>query len=209
MAVELQWNNNFAYAIGLLASDGCLSSDGRHLDLTSKDKEQILNFMKCLGLKNKIGRKSRDKEKIKKYYRVQFGDVKLYRFLCSIGLKARKSKTLERVDIPINFFADFLRGIFDGDGSFVTFKHPESRNIQIRVKFYSASPIFLRWLQQKINNQIGRRGFISKSARVEALEYAIADSLKLLSYLYYSPNVICLSRKFQKVQAYYLTRKQT
>lgn len=202
MAVQLQWNNNFAYAVGLLTSDGCLSSDGRHLDLTSKDKEQILNFKECLGLKNKIGRKTREKEKTKKYYRVQFGDVKLYRFLCSIGLCPRKSLTIQKVNVPSEFFADFVRGLFDGDGSFVTFKHPESRNIQIRVRFYSASPIFLRWLQQKISKQVGIKGFISKSARVEALEYAIADSLKILSYLYYSPSVVCLSRKFQKVSPY-------
>lgn len=202
MAVELQWNNNFAYAVGLLTSDGCLSSDGRHLDLTSKDKEQIVNFMKCLGLKNKIGRKTREKEKIKKYYRVQFGDVKLYRFLCSIGLEARKSKTLERVDIPIEFFADFLRGLFDGDGSFRACMHPESQYPQIRTRFISASPKFIRWLRHEIREILNIKGFIVTTPRVEVLEYAIADSLKLLSYLYYSPGVVCLSRKFQKISPY-------
>jgi len=202
MAVELQWNNNFAYAIGLFTADGCLSSDGRHLDLTSKDKEQILNFKECLGLENKIGRKSRAKEKIKKYYCVQFGDVKLYHFLCSIELQSRKSLIIQKVHVPSEFFADFLRGLFDGDGSFRACMHPESQYPQIRTRFSSASPKFLRWVQAEINKKLGIAGFITRATSVEVLEYAIADSLKLLSYLYYSPNVVCLSRKFKQISPY-------
>jgi len=34
--VAISWNPEFAYAIGLLVSDGCLSKDGRHINLTPK-----------------------------------------------------------------------------------------------------------------------------------------------------------------------------
>ena len=53
--VKIKWSGNFAYAIGLLATDGCLSPDGRHITLTSKDLDQLETFMKCVGIKNKIG----------------------------------------------------------------------------------------------------------------------------------------------------------
>ncbi|MBU3942633.1 LAGLIDADG family homing endonuclease [Patescibacteria group bacterium] len=207
--MDWNWNNNFAYAVGLITADGCLSKDGRHVDVTSKDKEQITNFKHCLNLKNKIGRKSRDREKIKKYYHVQFGDVKLYRFLENIGLHSRKSLTIESVNIPDKFFADFLRGYFDGDGSFVTFKHPESKHIQIRLKFACASPIFIRWLHKRITKQLENkkvivRGFISKGKRAECLEFGKADSIKVLNYMYYSPNVTRLSRKFNKAKPYFM-----
>ena len=56
--VNIKWSPEFAYAIGLLTTDGCLSTDGRHFDFTSKDKEQLVNFMKCLGIKVKIGYKT-------------------------------------------------------------------------------------------------------------------------------------------------------
>jgi len=55
---EFKWSNNLAYAVGLLATDGCLSKDGRHIDLTSKDIEQLENFMLCVGKKRKIGLKT-------------------------------------------------------------------------------------------------------------------------------------------------------
>ena len=93
---KIKWNSEFAYAIGLFTADGCLSIDGRHLDFTSKDKEQVINFKKCLNLKNKIGKKTRAREKIKKYYRIQFGNVKLYKFLEGIGLTPRKKFNFKR-----------------------------------------------------------------------------------------------------------------
>lgn len=70
--VNIIWRANFAYAIGLIASDGCLSKDGSHIDFTSKDLEQVENFRKVLGLKNRIGLKSRGKKGTsdKKYFRV-------------------------------------------------------------------------------------------------------------------------------------------
>ncbi len=52
------WTANLAYAIGLITTDGCLSNDGLLIDLTSKDKEQVLNFSKCVGVDFKIGNKT-------------------------------------------------------------------------------------------------------------------------------------------------------
>jgi len=202
--ISINWNGNLAYAIGLFTSDGCLSSDGRHLEFNSKDKEQIEHFRKCLNLNNKITKKARSNEKIKKYYRIQFGSVQFYKFLESIGLSSRKSRTLQEVKIPQEFFPDFLRGLFDSDGCFRIFTHSESRYPQLRTSFASASPPFIRWLQQKIKKALGIEGFIGKAKRDENLIYAIADSLKLLNYMYYSPNIICLSRKFQKAKPYFM-----
>src|SRR3972149_1541981 len=57
--IKIEWSPEFAYAIGLIATDGCLYNDGRHLSLTTKDQEQADNFVDCLGLTVKIGKKSR------------------------------------------------------------------------------------------------------------------------------------------------------
>ncbi|HXK31900.1 MAG TPA: LAGLIDADG family homing endonuclease [Candidatus Paceibacterota bacterium] len=200
--VNCVWSSPFTYAIGLFTADGCLSSDGRHLEFNSKDKEQVLNFVKCFGLSNKISKKARAQEKIKKYYRIQFGDVQFYNFLKSIGLSSAKSKILQKLKIPQEFFPDFLRGLFDGDGCFRVSMHPESQYPQLRVSFASASPKFIRWLYWKIKEALHTKGFIENATRVENLVYATEDSLKLLNYIYYSPNVICLSKKFWKVKSY-------
>ena len=200
----MKWSSNFTYAIGLFTADGCLSIDGRHLIFTSKDKEQVVNFKKCLNLKNKIGKKSRSTEKIKKYFCIQFGDVKLYKFLQSIGLSPHKSLTIKYVKIPDRFFADFLRGLFDGDGSCWSFYHPESRHLQIRFKITSASPKFLKWLQKEISYRLKIRGYITKNTRAENLEYATGDTLKILRFIYYSPNIISLLRKLKKTKSFML-----
>ncbi|MFZ3020148.1 MAG: hypothetical protein WA051_01335 [Minisyncoccia bacterium] len=42
--VNVRWSANFAYAIGLLVTDGNLSPDGRHISFVSRDIEQINNF---------------------------------------------------------------------------------------------------------------------------------------------------------------------
>ncbi|MBI2466134.1 MAG: hypothetical protein HYV66_02830 [Candidatus Sungbacteria bacterium] len=55
--VNKKWSSDLAYAIGLLTTDGCLSKDGRHIDFTSKDMDQIKTFLSCLGIKNKISQK--------------------------------------------------------------------------------------------------------------------------------------------------------
>jgi len=196
------WSSSFAYAIGLFTADGCLSSDGRHLEFCSKDKEQVLNFKKCFRLNNKISRKARGKEKIKKYYRIQFGDVQFYNFLKSIGLSPAKSKILQKVKIPQEFFPDFLRGLFDGDGCFRAYSHPESQYPQLRIRFASASTKFIRWLRRGIKEKLQIKGFIENAIRVENLIYAKKDSLKLLNYIYYLPNIICLSRKLKKIKPY-------
>jgi len=35
---EYKWTPELAYIVGLITTDGCLSSDGRHLTFTSCDK---------------------------------------------------------------------------------------------------------------------------------------------------------------------------
>lgn len=34
----VKWSPKIAYAVGLITTDGSLSKDGRHIDLTSKDR---------------------------------------------------------------------------------------------------------------------------------------------------------------------------
>ena len=46
--VKIEWSPDFAYAIGLITTDGNLSPDGRHVNFTSKDLELIKNFHRGL-----------------------------------------------------------------------------------------------------------------------------------------------------------------
>lgn len=200
---KIEWSPNFAYAIGLLATDGNLSPDGRHINFTSKDKELIDIFRNCLKLSNKIGRKARGGNKDKKYYVIQFGDVNFYKFLLGIGLTPKKSKIISKIDIPDRYLFDFLRGHFDGDGSSYSYWDPRWKSsFMFYTEFISASKAHIDWIRDKIYKILAINGHITKSVKssVYQLKYAKAESLKLLPKLYYDKNVVCLSRKRIKIE---------
>lgn len=193
---EIKWDRNFAYAIGLFTADGSMSSDARHFDFTSKDKEQVETFKKCLKLNNKIAGKSRGYSKSKDYFHVQFGDVKLYKYFQSIGLSARKSLTIKEVKVPDEFFPDFVRGYLDGDGSVLVYKHPESKHLQLKIRFYSGSQEFIFWLHSRLKKLAKiDAGTIQERIRAWWLIYSKRDSLKLINYIYYCDNLPQLFRK--------------
>lgn len=200
--VKIKWSPNFAYAIGLLVTDGCLSIDERHFDFTSKDKEQLINFMECLGIKVKIGYKTSGYTG-KKYTRIQFGDVNFYKFLLEVGLMSAKTKTISALKIPENYFFDFLRGHLDGDGTFYYYWDPRwHSSFMFYTVFISASKNHIDWLREKILKLIKIKGHITKSVSNSTyqLKYAKSESLKLLPKLYYNKDVICLSRKRIKIE---------
>lgn len=201
--VRLEWSSDFAYAIGLLVTDGCLYNDGRHISLTTKDIEQAQNFKKCLNLKVKIGRKSRNTLGEKKYYHVQFGDVIFYRFLESLGLSKAKSKTIGEVKIPDKYFFDYLRGCFDGDGTFYSYwdtRWPSSH--MFYLEFASASKKYISSLQEKLFSELGVRGYLARSNKrvCYQLKYAKRESVVVIKKMYYNPAVVCLSRKYTKIR---------
>ena len=201
--VKIKWSPNFAYAIGLLATDGCLSSDGLLVDLTSKDREQLINYSKCLGVKFKIAPKwngSGDKS-----LRIQFKNRLFYDFLLSVGLTPAKSLTLGRLAIPEKYFFDFLRGCFDGDGCSYSYWDPRWRSsFMFYISFASSSIEFVKWLQREINNRLKIKSHIGISqGRVNPfyqLKYAKKSSLEIIKKMYYDSSVVCLSRKRKKIE---------
>ena len=200
--VKLRWSPNFAYAIGLMVSDGNLSPDGRHINFTSKDLEMIQLFQKSLGIEVHIGRKANSTSKEKSYFVTQFSDVLFYKFLMSIGLMPNKSKLIGEIKVPAKYFFDFLRGSFDGDGC--TYSYWDKRwrsSFMFYTSFVSASPPHITWIREEIYKRIGIHGHVTMNGThvLQQLKYAKADSLKLLRKMYYSRSAMCLSRKRLKI----------
>jgi len=200
--VRIRWSPKFAYAIGLLVSDGNLSPDGRHIIFTSKDLELIELFQKSLDIKIHVGKKTRGSSPNKSYFVAQFSDVLFYQFLMDIGLMPNKSKIIGEIKVPEKYFFDFLRGSFDGDGCTYSYFDPRWRSsFMFYTCFVSASPAHIIWLREEIRNRIHVDGHIHLSNRrsLNQLKYAKADSLKLLRAMYYSRRVLSLTRKRLKI----------
>jgi hypothetical protein len=199
--IDDTWRPELAYAVGLLATDGCLSKDNLLIDLTSKDREQLDNFSKCLGVKFKIGEKW-GKNKIK-CLRIQFKNRFFYDFLLSVGLTPAKSKTLGRLNIPKKFFFDFLRGCFDGDGTFYSYWDKRWKSSHMfYLEFTSASKNHIDWLQEELTVQLNTKGHLVQDGRktVYQLKYAKKEALEIIKKMYYNPEVVCLSRKKRKIE---------
>ncbi len=195
------WNANLAYAIGLIATDGCLSKDGLLIDLTSKDREQLLNFSKCVGVNFNIGNKWNLRGD--QCLRIQFKNRIFYNFLLSIGLTPKKSLTIGKLAIPDKYFFDFLRGCFDGDGCFYSYWDPRWRSSHMfYLEFVSASKKHIDWLRKELKTRTNAFGYISKDSRGSTfqLKYAKKEALEIIKKMYYNPNVVCLSRKKLKIR---------
>lgn len=202
MGNRIRWSADFAYAVGLLTTDGSLSIDGRHINLTSKDIDQIQTFARILDLKNKIGLKRSTYNLNGTYYQIQFGNVKLYRFLLSIGLTPNKTKTIGSLKIPDKYFIDFLRGHLDGDGS--TYSYWDKRwksSFMFYTAFVSASKTHLEWIEETIKRLYGIEGRITSHRTIFHLRYAKKNSLIILKKLYYKETISRLQRKRSKINA--------
>lgn len=201
--VSIAWSSSFAYAIGLIVSDGNLSPNGRHISFTSKDEELVGHYLRALNITSThIGRKSRSKDEEKRYYCVQFSDVLFYRFLVSIGLMPNKSRSLETLHIPDEHFSHFLRGLFDGDGSCFSYWDKRwKKSFMYYTSFASASPSFLLWLQEKIAALYDIHGSIqrSRTGSVEQLVYAKKATVSLFAIMYEDANNLYLTRKHLKL----------
>lgn len=195
----MDWNEDIAYLVGLITADGSLSKDGRHIDVTSKDLEQIENVEHILETRNKIGIKTGLKEM--QAYRIQFSNVRLYEFLTEIGLTPNKTKYLKRLRIPNKYFGDFLRGYFDGDGSTYSYFDPRwKKSFMLYMSFACSNIEFLIWIREKVFELYKVKGSLkplSKSGY--QLRYAKKGSLVLISKMYYKNNLIHLSRKRSKI----------
>jgi hypothetical protein len=199
---KIIWSAKLAYAVGLIATDGSLSKDGRHIIFVSKDLQLIKTFCKCLNIVTKISNKASGFTTEKRYYYIQFSNVQLYQFLSSLGLTPAKSKTMKAIIVPKKYFFDFLRGSFDGDGNFYSYWDKRWKSSFLYyLCFSSASKPHVEWLQKQINESVGLNGSIGKKAysKVWQLRYAKTEARVIIKKMYHNSNSPRLERKYKKV----------
>ena len=187
----------FWYLVGLIATDGCLSSDGRHIDITAKDQTFLEQIRKAAGLSCRVGRKG--KHGARSCHHLQIGSRILYDRLLAIGLTPKKSLTIGPLQVPDTAFYDFLRGAIDGDGGIRRWRHPSNGREQWTLRISSASRPFVAWLECAIarlwhvhgkihSEQRGRRHALYK------LKYGKLAARVIVERCYY-PGALSLERK--------------
>ena len=205
------WSAKLAYAVGLIATDGNLASGGRLITFASVDRELVETFLSCLDRPNVYrtvtprpsaidGRVIGNRREL---YFAQFHWAEFGRWLHSIGIAEAKSKTIERVEVPDEYFFHFVRGVLDGDGSIANYFHrpvphrrPNYVYERLSVAIYSGSYAFVDWLRAQLSQRLGTRGSLYTNRHgVSSVSYGRGDSIRLLRQLYADSTAPCLNRK--------------
>lgn len=141
-------------------------------------------------------------------FKAQFSDVRLYRWLESVGLMPRKSLILGALAVPDEYLLTLIRGLLDGDGTIYLLTHhptpstyPAYTYERLWTRFTSASRAHLEWVAAAIGAKLGLAGYLRQEPLrtgrhpFYTLKYGNRASLRLLPTLYGDPAAPCLLRK--------------
>lgn len=190
------WSFEMAYVLGLIITDGCVSGSGT-VSLSMNDKDLLEKVKQVMGSKHKITPSKRQKG----LYCFYFSRKKLVRDLEKLYVVPRKSLAVKFPEIPQIYLPDFLRGVFDGDGS--VFFDPRRPKFPIRSKFVSGSQDFIIGLQSNLEFLGMPKRTIYKQRTKNGWSYMFIyghkDSAKLFEILYKNnQNGLFLERKYKR-----------
>jgi len=141
------------YIVGLIASDGFVK--GNIISFTSKDYELAKFFADTIGFKNAIREETHKlTDKVTNSYKVQFSSAEIVSILLKYGITERKSLSFFPTNIPNEFLADFLRGVFDGDGSVSFGKRKDTGALSNKFTIVTASEDFAIFMH-KVFSELG------------------------------------------------------
>ena len=194
-----KWSPEMAYVLGLIATDGCISKSGT-VSLCVNDKDLLEKVKAAMGSSHAIKSYAHQEG----LYIFNFAREKLVADLNSLGIFPKKSLNIRFPDVPDAFLVDFIRGVFDGDGS--VFFEKRSPKSPLKSSFVSSSKGFLDTLESKLRALgMPKRNIYqhkTKNCTSYMFRYAHKDSIKLFTVLYKdnSPGngMIFLERKYNK-----------
>jgi hypothetical protein len=200
--IDTTWTAELAYAVGLIATDGCVSNNS--VSVVSGDREMLETFKACVPRAGRIGRHGANA------WHVYVSSVEFCRWLATIGIHPRKSLTIRSIAVPDEFFFDLARGLLDGDGSVTNFilnpggvakRYPNYRYERINVVFRSASHDHVEWIRSTMQRLLGvetallREPIRVRTSRMYTLRYGKPATLRILARFYADPAAPCLRRK--------------
>lgn len=149
------------YVIGLWAADGYINNVGR-LSYHTTDKELIQELINMIGYEGKLYindnySKVNPEYKTSTSYAIYFYNEEALRVMEKYGIYYLKSLTMKFPNnIPREYLKDYIRGVFDGDGS-ITISDTINRGKPHKVYslvFTCGSKDFLEGLKQALETHV-------------------------------------------------------
>lgn len=202
-----------AYWLGFMCADGYVTSDNRFgMELSIGDINHMQLFLDSLEYNGKIRTRNRDNNMSCQF---QIKSSKLYNDLVKCGVTRNKTENLsfpkEHI-LPKELHPHFIRGFFDGDGSFVFYEYERLRkdrgnkvynSIYKEVNLVCNSLDFIENLKSIIFEDCGADFNLTINTRdnLPTLRTSKTENLvKFIKYIYPTENEICLERKYIKAQ---------
>ncbi|MFA5987431.1 MAG: hypothetical protein WC797_02155 [Candidatus Paceibacterota bacterium] len=195
-----KWSSDMAYILGFMYADGnvVFSKRGTHFVAIYTNDYLLLEAIRSkLASNHKISKRV---SLTGNCFRLQIGSTELFNDLSNLGLVIRKTTRMKLPEVPSEYFGDFVRGYFDGDGnvwSGIAHKTRKTKCPIIYSVFTSCSFEFLFELKNRLK-MIGTKGgslYRVKDKNCSRLLFATWDTLKLYEIMYNGKTSLELPRK--------------
>lgn len=199
-------SHNGCWILGMYSTDGYFSNNKGSknrisLALSQVDEEILLKIKKELQVEKPLC------YYIQELKGKQYPSVSLD-FTSSILRKEfekyipTENKTLELKNlpkIPDEFMLDYLRGLWDGDGSFIITYPKDRKKPRFSTSLTSYNKCFLEEINKYLNNNYNfPKGHIYKNYSVWCLQYSARRDVLHLGQLFYENDYLSLRRKKDK-----------
>lgn len=187
-----------AYFLGLIVADGSVifhkNKYAFRIELVSSDDYLIKELVKDLGADESVVKVSQRINRNKTSY-VSFGDELLVNDLAKYGVVPNKTFTAYFPDIPSEFYRDFIRGYFDGDGTvYMCGKY-------VRTAFYGNASI-IKAIKNFLMQDIGLSDLtICNRGNHVSFHMGSQTVLQRFFNLYYKDSDIYMVRKYKLLAA--------
>jgi hypothetical protein len=198
-------NPKESWLLGLLMTDGCVSEKEHLIKLSITDKDGVQLASQIIRFGNIRERSPQIREYNGKIIQGKLSiwdytacSIQLVERLDTLGLTSRKTKTLMFPNLSDIALPDFIRGLWDGDGSWCI-----ADNALI-AHFGCASESFIYALQAITSSITGSSAQVRSNHRKDfwQLSYGQKRAVTLARWLYYEPDLPCLERKRAIVQPF-------
>lgn len=188
-------NPNMYYILGLIYTDGNLPKGNLNSFIISNiDKALLEEIKREINYTGSITTEVHNKHN-KTIYKLQITSEQIRKDLEKFGLTPNKTFTVEFPNIPKEYMRDFVRGLWDGDGSVSAPLSKQKTKLLLKCSFVSANYEFINQLLKVL--PVTKKENIHTRIRKNAL-YDICfrgfDSLRIKDFMYYD-NCLCMKRK--------------
>lgn len=195
------WSTGMAWVLGLLFADGNMEKSNPVFRLNQRSPDglqKVLNLMRSshmISAKDKMSYKGVISGKI---YSFKVWNKKLYNDLLNLGLTPAKSTEMKFPDVPPKYMNHFIRGLYDGDGSFYINRFDGAIISQYRNGSLDFITAVTDILQKELNIPIT----IHRNEKFNTYYIKIQQKIKeLVEYLYKGAvEAIYLTEKYDNIR---------